>query len=182
MNDSAILDLLWSRDEMAIDALSTRFGTRLLHMAESILGSSQDAEEVVNDTYLALWNAIPPAKPDPLEAYIYKVGRNIALKHLRHNSAIKRDPGYTLCLEELAQVLPDDSLEETVDARLLGQAINRFLDTLSQKDRVLFVRRYWFGDDMDALSKTLGLTPPNLFVRLHRIRAKLKTYLKKEGF
>ena len=182
MNDTGILDLLWSRDETALDVLSCRFGRQLHRIAANILGSAQDAEEAVNDTYLALWNAIPPAKPDPLDAYVYKVGRNTALKHLRRSTAKKRDPGYTVCLEELSQVLPGGSLEEAVDARLLGQAINRFLDTLNQKDRVLFLRRYWFGDDADTLCKILGLTQSNLSVRLYRIRTKLKAYLKEEGF
>ena len=87
MDDDKILHLLWMRAENAIDALQHKYGKRLLQTAANILGSPQDAEEAVNDTYLALWNAIPPAKPDPLCAFVYRVGRNTALNHLRHRDA-----------------------------------------------------------------------------------------------
>lgn len=114
--------------------------------------------------------------------YIYKVGKNIALKHLRARSADKRSCNYALSLDELAQILPGDTLEEHMDARELGRAIDTFLDTLPKEDRVLFVRRYWFGDTVSALAAQRMTAPGNLSVRLHRIREKLKEYLNQEGF
>lgn len=181
MDDRNILELLWNRAEGAIEALAAKFGRRLHTTAMNILNDPQDAEEAVNDTYLALWNAIPPAKPDPLSAYIYKVGRNLALKQLRKRTADKRS-GYVLSLEELSSVLPGDNLESQLDARELGNAINTFLDTLPASDRALFVRRYWFGDSVSALASQRYMTPGAISVRLHRIRQRLKDYLNKEGF
>lgn len=182
MHDEGILKLLFDRSEAAIKELKNRFGNGLFGLAMRILGNLQDAEETVNDTYLAIWDAIPPARPDPLTPFIYKVGRNTALKKLRSRTAEKRNSDYDLSLEELSQVLPGGTLEEQLDAKALGQAINRFLDTLSSGDRVLFVRRYWFGDPLTELAKQRLTTPGNLSVRLHRIRQKLKDYLNKEGF
>lgn len=182
MDDPKILELLWHRTEGAIDALAAKFGRRLHTTAMNILGDSRDAEEAVNDTYLAIWDAIPPARPDPLCAYVYKVGRNSALKLLRSRTAQKRSSGYALSLEELAQVLPAGTLEEQLDARALGQAIDQFLNTLDTNDRVLFLRRYWFGDSVSALAVQRYMTPGAVSVRLHRIRTKLKDYLYKEGF
>lgn len=182
MEDKQILQLLWDRVESAIDALSSKFGKRLYLTAMNILGLHEDAEEAVNDTYLALWNTIPPARPDPLTAFVYRVGRNTALKQLRERSAQKRNSSYDVCLEELADILPGPSMEETLDARALGLAINRFLDTLEKENRVLFVRRYWFGDSVRDLAAERKLTENTLSVRLHRIRSKLKDYLNKEGF
>lgn len=181
MDDKRIIALLWDRAEGAIDALAAKFGKRLLRTAQNILGDARDAEEAVSDTYLALWNAIPPERPDPLSAYIYKVGKNIALKHLRARSAEKRSGNYELSLEELSDVIPGNSLEEALDARALGEAINGFLDTLTKEDRVLFVRRYWFGDSIAELAAGRMTTTGNISVRLHRIRTKLKDYLQKEG-
>ena len=181
MDDRKIIALLWDRAEGAIDALAAKFGKRLTSTAQNILGDSRDAEEAVSDTYLAIWNAIPPERPDPLSAYIYKVGKNIALKHLRARSAEKRSGNYELSLEELSDVIPGDTLEEQLDARALGQAINAFLDTLSKEDRALFVRRYWFGDSVGELAAARTTTSGNISVRLHRIREKLKDYLYKEG-
>ena len=181
MDDKKIIALLWDRAEGAIDALRAKFGKRLLRTAQNILGDDRDAEEAVSDTYLALWNTIPPERPEPLGAYIYKVGKNIAMKHLRSKTAQKRAGNYELSLEELSDVIPGDTLEAQMDARALGQAIDAFLNTLSKEDRVLFVRRYWFGDSVTALAAQRMTTAGNLSVRLHRIREKLKDYLYKEG-
>lgn len=182
MDDKKILALLWDRIESALDALKVKFGKTLYRIAMNILNNHQDAEESENDTYLALWNAIPPARPEPLSPYVYKVGRNIALKHLRNRSAEKRCSRYDVSLDELSQILPDSTLEETIDGRVLGRLIDQFLCTLKAEDRVLFVRRYWFGDDVSSLAKAFSLTTANVSVKLHRIRMKLKDYLSKEGF
>lgn len=182
MDDSQILSLLFARAESAIDALSRKFGPRLLATARNILDSPEDAEESVSDTYLALWNAIPPRQPDPLAGFVFKTGRNQALKKLRQRSAEKRDSRYDLSLDELSPCLPGGSLEEQMDARLLGQAIDRFLDTLPKENRNLFLRRYWFGDSVKSLSAAFSLSGNVISVRLSRIRAQLKAYLIQEGF
>lgn len=182
MEDEKILTLLWRRAEHAIEALQLRFGRRLHQTALNILGSDPDAEEAVNDTYLALWNAIPPKRPQPLAGYVYRTGRNIALKKLRFLSAQKRSSQYDLSLDELADILPGSDLEEQLDAQALGQAINTFLDTLSPQNRRIFLRRYWFGDSVDSLAKAESLTENALSVRLSRLREQLKAYLYKEGF
>ena len=182
MDDRKILQLLWARAENAIDALQHKYGIRLLQTAANILEDPQDAEEAVNDTYLALWNAIPPAKPDPLCAFVYRVGRNTALNHLRRRDAQMRQSRYDASLDELADILPGGTLEDAIDARELGQAIDRFLGTLPKESRVLFLRRYWFGDDLCPLAKELQISTATLSVRLHRIRNKLKDYLIREGF
>lgn len=181
MDDRHILELLWSRTESAIEALARRFGGRLYRTAMNILGSPQDAEECVNDTYLAVWNAIPPRRPDPLEGYVYRTGRNTALNRLRADTARKRDSSYDLSLEELSQCVGGHSPELALDARLLGQAIDRFLDTLGKDDRVLFLRRYWFGDSVRSLAKAFAISENAASVRLSRTRQRLKQYLYKEG-
>lgn len=182
MDDNKIVELLWNRLESALDALANKFGRRLHRTAMNILGSPQDAEEAVSYTYLALWNAIPPEKPDPLGAYVHRTGRNVALKKYRHLSARKRATQYDVSLEELSGILPGPSFEEQMDARELGRAISRFLDTVSKENRILFVRRYWFGDSVKHLAKAMGLSENTVSVRLSRTRDKLKDYLNKEGF
>ena len=146
----------------------------------NILGNSHDAEECVNDTYLALWNAIPPAKPDPLAGYVMHTGRNLALKKRRENTAQKRDNRYDLSLDELAEALSGGTLEEITEAKELGRAIDRFLDTLNKENRILFLRRYWFGDSVQTIAKMRGMSENSVSVRLNRIRSKLRTYLIEE--
>jgi len=182
MDDQKITNLLWQRAETAIEALSKKFGNRLMLIALNILGVRQDAEESVNDTYLAVWHTVPPKKPDPLAGYVYATGRNISLDRLKYISAEKRDCRYDLSIDELANCIPAALLEETVEARELGLAINRFLGTVSADNRTLFLRRYWFGDSVQTIARDLGLRENAASVRLGRIRMQLREHLIKEGY
>lgn len=182
MEDKRIFQLLWQRAEHAIEAMTKHYGPRLYRTAMNILGRHEDAEESVNDTYLAVWNAIPPETPEPLAGYVYKTGRNLALKRLRHDTAQKRRRDYDLSLEELEGCLAGASLQDEIDARLLGRAIDRFLDTLPAQSRILFLRRYWFGDSVKDIAKDRGMSQNAVSVSLSRTREKLRSYLMKEGF
>ena len=181
MEDKKILARLRSRSESAITLMAKRFGNRLYRTAMNILGIHEDAEEAVSDTYLAVWNAIPPTQPDPLAGFVYKTGRNQALDRLRRENAQKRS-AYEIPLEELESCLSGATLEDEIDARLLGRAIDRFLDTVPQSSRVLFLRRYWFGDSVKQLARDRGMTPNAVSVQLSRTRQKLRVYLTEEGF
>ncbi len=181
MEDRQIIKLLFARAESAISALAEKFGKRLLATARNILGNFQDAEESVNDTYLAVWDTVPPREPEPLAGFVYKTGRNLALKKQRDQTAQKRDGRYDVSLEELAGCLAGVSLEDEIDARLLGRAIDRFLDTIPRDSRVLFLRRYWFGDSVKTLAGHFAMTENAVSVRLSRVRGQLKAYLIKEG-
>jgi len=182
MEDKKIVKLLFARAENAISELAARFGKQLHRIAYNILENLPDAEECTNDTYLALWNAIPPVAPDPLAPYVYRTGRNTALKRLHKDTAKKRDNRYDVSLEELNECLPGETMEQTVDARELGRTMDRFLATKSRENRYIFIRRYWFGDSVTDIAKELKLKENAVYVRLNRIRSSLKEYLKKEGY
>ena len=182
MDDKRIFQLLWQRAEQAIEAMTRQYGARLYRTAMNILSRHEDAQESVNDTYLAVWNAIPPETPEPLSGYVYKTGRNLALKRLRYEAAQKRRSDYDLSLEELEGCIAGASLEDEIDARLLGRAIDRFLDTLPAQNRILFLRRYWFGDSVKQIASDRSMTQNAVSVSLSRTRDKLKVYLTEEGF
>lgn len=182
MEDQRIIKLLWDRAENVIEVLANKFGKRLMAIAMNILGIYQDAEESVNDTYLAIWNTIPPKKPEPLAGYVYSTGRNISLNRLKYIRAEKRDGRYDVSIDELANCIPSAALEKTVEARELGEAINRFLGTIKTDNRTLFLRRYWFGDDLMDIAKDLNLRPNAASVRLGRIRMQLREFLIEEGY
>lgn len=146
MEDKKIVKLLFARAENAISELSARFGKQLHRIAFNILENHQDAEECTNDTYFALWNAIPPVSPDPLAPYVYRTGRNTALKRLHRDTAKKRDSRYDVSLEELNGCLSGEDVEQMIDARELGRSMDRFLDSKSRESRYIFIRRYWYGD------------------------------------
>lgn len=182
MTDEAIVRLFYERSEQAIAALAEKHGSAAAAVARSILGSEQDAEECVNDTYLGVWNTVPPQNPSPLRTFVCKIARNLATAKYHANTAKKRGSRYDAALDELEECLSDGgSVEAEYDARELAEAINAFLSTLSYTDRFLFVRRYWYSDPLPDIAKAIGSTPNSVGVRLYRLREKLRHYLTKEG-
>ncbi|MBP5294874.1 MAG: sigma-70 family RNA polymerase sigma factor [Lachnospiraceae bacterium] len=178
MEDREIIDLFFERSEQAIVELSEKYGALCLRTASHILNNREDAEECVNDAYLAVWNTVPPERPDPLLSYLMRIVRNIAIKKYHRNTAEKRNSSYDVALSEIEESFPSrDSVEEEVEARDTARRINRFLGTLDRKDRILFVRRYWQGDSVEELAKLFSITKHNVSVRLLRIRKKLSRYL-----
>ena len=148
------------------------------NLSYHIVGSRWDAEECVNDAYLAAWNAIPPARPNPLLSYLVKIVRNISLKIYWRKEAAKRSSHYTIALEEIeACIAAPNTVEAEIDARELARSIESFLDTLTTENRVIFMRRYWFADSYKDIAEFMGLSEKNISVRLTRIREKMKQYL-----
>ena len=111
MRDEDIISLLFERSEKGISAMQEKYGASCHRLALGILGDERDAEECVSDAYLAIWNRIPPEKPDPLSAFLYKILRNLSLKKYREKKAKKRSGGFEELLDELEEELR--SIEET---------------------------------------------------------------------
>ena len=182
MDDSKILDLFLQRNQQAVSATADAYGAKLYSTANNILCDHHIAEECVNDTYLALWNTIPPQRPSPLLTYACRITRNIALNRLRYSRTASRRSEYDLSLDELAECIGYRSLEEEMDVRLLGRSINAFLGTISKTNRILFLKRYWFGDSVKQIAVSCSMSENAVSVRLNRIRSKLKAYLTQEGY
>ncbi len=182
MEDKQIIKLFFMRAEESLQVLSERFGNTLYKIAMNILGNHHDAEETTNDTYLAIWNAIPPKEPEPLAPYVYRTGRNMALKRLEYLSAEKRNNRYDLSLDELATYLPDEDVDHILNTQEIANSINDFLEKDTIQNRYIFIRRYWYGDTVEDISKDINMKSGAVSVRLNRIRTKLKEHLIKEGY
>lgn len=183
MDDNSIISLFFLRDQAAIAAVQERYGSLVRRIAAHILPRTEDAEECESDTYLGLWNAIPPERPDPLAAFIARITRNTALNRRRHDGAEKRQgDSFALSMEELSDILPSETLEEQVSARELGQAISSFLAEEEKENRKLFLRRYWFGESVKDLAEETEMGENAVSARLSRMRKRLKAYLEEEGF
>lgn len=178
MEDEKIIELFFRRSEQAIGELDAKYGSFCHRLSYNILNDRQDAEECVNDAYLGVWNAIPPANPDPLPAYLARIVRNLSLKAYYRNKAAKRNSGYETAMEELENCLAaPDTVETELAARELARILEGFLDTLTKENRVIFMRRYWFSDSYRDIAGQMGLTEKNVSVRLTRIRRRMKDYL-----
>ena len=183
MDDSAIIDLFFARSEQAIRELDGKYGKICHSLSYNILHSRQDAEECVNDAYLGAWNAIPPARPNPLPAFVCRIVRNLSLTRYHADRTAKRGGGScALALEELEDCLASPhTVEGELEKQELTRLIEDFLDTLSQENRVLLMRRYWFADSCGELARRTGLTEKNVSVRLTRLRKQLRRYFEERG-
>ena len=179
MNDNEIIELLWDRSENGLVLLQQKYGENCLQLSRNVLKNLSDAEECVNDTYLKVWNSIPPERPRSLKAYVLRITRNISLHKYNYNHAQKREVNNTLPMDELYDFLHNEG--DAPEAEELRNAINGFLVELDQKSRVLFVRRYWYSDPISELAEKTGLSENNIYQKLHQIRKKLKEHLRKEG-
>ena len=174
--------MFFERSEQAIMELSNQYGPACAKVAMNILNNKQDAEECVNDAYLGVWNTIPPQNPNPLVSYVCRIVRNLAIKRYHANTAAKRNSIYDVALDELENCFPSSaSVESEFNAIETARTIDAFLETLDPKNRILFVRRYWYSDSVDDLARLLNTSKHNISVRLSRTREKLKKHLMKEG-
>lgn len=183
MNDNDIVALYWKRSETAIRETTVKYGGYCFRIANNILGDSGDAEECVNDTYLAAWNCIPPNKPSELSTFLGKIVRRTALKRLREKHAEKRGGGQAvLALDELLECIPSKkTIDDDLDEKVLAGLINAFVASLRTNERRMFVCRYWYLDSVGDIAEKFGYSQSKVKTALHRTRRKLLDYLNKEG-
>lgn len=182
MDDNKIIDLFFERSEKAISELSSKYGGICLKVATNVLRNRQDAEECVNDSYLSVWNAIPPKRPNPLLAFLCRIVRNISINRYEYNSAQKRNGIYDVCLDELQECISsDETVESEFSANELSRLIDEYLDTLDKTNRMVFVRRYWYMDSFKDISSMSGLSEGAVRTRLSRLRSGLKEFLESRG-
>jgi RNA polymerase sigma-70 factor (ECF subfamily) len=184
MEDKAILDLYFARDELAITETDRKYGGYCYSIANRILNSQEDSEETVSDTYWQTWNSIPPQRPNFLKLFLAKVTRNLAFTRWRKRSAEKRGGGeLELALEELASCIPGrEQVDDRLNLQELSKTIRCFLAALPERDGNIFLRRYFFVEDADTIAEHYHMKRANVNVILSRTRVKLKSYLKQEGY
>ena len=182
MEDNQIIDLYFHRDESALTETANKYGTFCLRIAMNVVNVREDAEECVNDTYHTAWNQIPPTRPDSFKAFLGRIVRNFAISKYRALHAKKRFNGLEVMLSEIGDCIPaTESVEQEMEAKELTEYINSWLADLKQEDRLLFVRRYWYGDEVKDLARKCGVSGTQMTQRMLRLRRKLKEYLTEKG-
>jgi len=182
MEDCQIIEQFWSRNENAIIETGNKYGRLLNSIAYNILSNKEDSEECVNDAYRKAWDSIPPQRPCSLAAYLGRIVRNLAINRWYENHAQKRYNSAQILLCELSDCLPaSTNVESEVELNELSEIINSWLYSLPKDDRVLFLRRYWYGDSVKKLAYECRTTPGRVAGRMFRLRHNLKIVLEKEG-
>lgn len=184
MEDQEIVALYWQRSEQAIRETAAKYETYLTKVARNVLSDAEDSRECVNDTYLAAWNSMPEHRPEILSTYLGKITRQLSIDRFRKRNSLKRRASeYALSLSELEDSFADSATpEQTLDARLLAEAVNAFLRSLPDRERNVFLGRYFFFDSVKEVAAYCALSEANAKSILFRTRQKLKAYLESEGF
>ncbi len=184
MEDKQILALYFARNESAIAETARKYGSYCHSISYRILQNHEDAEEIVNDTYLRAWNSIPPHKPEPLKPYLGTVSRRLSLDVYREKHTQKQGGGQiSLILEELSECIPDsDSRVDIGESLVLREVLNKFVCSLPKKAAQIFIRRYWYTQPISEIAKDYGMKENTVTVLLNRTRKKLQQALEKEGF
>ena len=181
MEDFQIVDLYWARSESAITETSTKYGRMLTGISLSLSSTREDAEECVSDTYLAAWNSMPSDRPLYLGAYLSKIVRRLSIDRFRAQTAKKRGGTSSVC-EELSECIPSCSdVERDYDERQTADSINRYLHSLDEEKRYIFIRRYFYSDAIETIAVSLGVSQGKIKTTLHRLRASLRKHLEHEG-
>ena len=182
--DEKIIDLYWERDERAIEETDFKYKNYLFSITYNILHDKLDCEECLNDTYLGVWNAIPPTRPNMLKAFLTTISRRIAIK--RYNSINKKSsiPSHmTVALSELDGILSDEEgADDSFDAEALGKIISSFILSLPDRQRFIFMSRYYVFEPIDTIAKDLNVSRSTVNKELSSIRCLLKEMLESEGY
>lgn len=182
MEDEQIIELYFQRNEKAVEETQKKYGSYCFRIAKNILVILEDAEECVNDTWNLTWNKIPPVIPVSLKAFLGKLVRDISLSRYRANHAQKRYRGIEVMFDELEECIPSGfDVAQNFDEHQLSEIINSWLSGLSKEDRVLFIKRYYYGDSVKALAKMYGCTENQMAQRMLKLRRNLKLFLFAKG-
>ena len=181
MEDAQIIELFFQRNEQAVKETDTAYGRRLYALSNNILNNREDAEESVSDTYMETWKSIPPKHPKYFYAFLASICRNISFNRLDWRLAAKRNAEVVALTQEMETCIPDTRQEGEMDRRVLRRILENFLDSLSKESRLIFLRRYLYVDTVAEIAARYGISESKVKTQLHRTRAKLHTYLAKEG-
>lgn len=182
MEDLRIIELYNQRNEKAIEETSAKYGAYCFSIANNILSDARDSEECVNDTWMKAWNTIPPQKPNSLKLFLAKITRNLSIDRYRSAGRQKRRGEITAALEEISSFVPSEDVTDEMERQEFTRVLNSFLESLAPRDCSVFVRRYFFVEEVGVIAAKYGLSEGNVFKILSRTRGKLKDYLEKEGY
>ncbi len=183
LSDNRIIDMYWERDDDAIKATDEKYGKYLFAISYNILRNRLDSEECINDTYLTTWNKIPPARPSVLQRFLSKITRNISIDKYRRDHAQKRVPSeLTVSLDELEECIAGIVVENEDEAVVrISQVLNTYLYELSERDKFIFVCRYYYADPVANIAKMLSISDKTVYRYLTKMREDLRKALLEEG-
>lgn len=179
MEDSCIVELYFERSETAIQETDRKYRAFLQQVAYNILRDLEDTEEIVNDTYMGAWNAIPPTRPNNFKHFLSRITRNLSFDRLDYLNAGKRRALFV----EMDECIPDrkSDMEKIWEAREIGRVLNSFLETLDPKSCAVFLGRYYYSYSIEELAEQYALSGRQVKYLLSKARRQLRERFEREG-
>ena len=177
MNEQEIIELILARDERGMDALLTHYGPLMRYIIAPILSNAEDREECLSEAAMRVWEKIKQYDDDrgSFNAWLTAIARNTALN--RQRRATNEDG-------EIPESTP--APEPTPEEQLLREerqnAVKRALRQLSQFDRNLFYRKYYYLQSTAQIASELGMTERAVEGKLYRLKKRLRKMLGGEGY
>lgn len=185
MDDVQIINLYFARDENVIAETKNKYENMCYSVAHNILYNREDSEEGVNDTWFFTWNSIPPKRPSILASFVSKITRNTAIDRYRKKNAQKRTDSHMEDIagevEKIGNIIASD-IETYLRKKEIIDIFDAFLGTLSERDRDIFVRRYWYMDSIKKIADRHNCGESRIKSILARSRKKLYYLLTEAGY
>lgn len=183
LEDEQIIDLYWHRNEFAIKETHIKYGKFLFKIAHNILNDSCDCQDCQNDTYLGIWNAIPPTRPVVFSAFIAKIMRCIAINRYKEKRTKKNIASeFTVSMEELYDTLHSpENAESILEAQEIGRLISEYVKGLSKQKRYIFIGRFYMADSVEEIAQELNLSSSSVYKALERMKIGLRKHLEING-
>lgn len=184
ISDEKIIDMYWQREENAINETDKKYGSFLFRAAYNILHDKCDSDECKNDTYLAVWNAIPPTRPSVFPSFLLQIMRNISINRYKEKNRKKRIPSeLTVSIEELNEALGNgESTDECYDAKEMGKHISNYVRGLSERRQYIFIGRFYRAESVEKIANELSVSVPTVYREIEKIKRELRVYLEKRGY
>lgn len=182
MRDTEIVDLYWERNESAIDQTRMRYEGYCDEISWRILENREDVQECLNDTWLQTWNSIPSNRPLSLKSYVGRITRNLSLNRFKKETRKKRGGNETEAVyEELAEFLgQEDTVARNLEKRQFLDFLTDYLNSVSKRDREIFVLRFWYLETPKEIANTFGVSEKEIYNRLYLLRRRFQEKWKKE--
>lgn len=181
LSDEQIIELYWQRQENAISETDKKYGEFLFRIAQNILHDRSDCEECKNDTYLGVWNAIPPTRPLTFPAFLVQIMRRIAINRYKEKTCKKRIPSeLTVAMEDVQNTLhSDDAVGAVYQAQEVGKIINDYVKSLPDRRRYIFIDRFYLNESVETIAADLKISPATVYREIDKIKQGLKLHLER---
>lgn len=179
MGEQKIIELLLQKDERGMAQLLLHYGPLMRYVIAPILPNAQDREDCLSETAMRIWEKIETFNPQrgSWSAWLTAAARNHALncrRRLEAHAAAGEIP------PEMPS--PEPTPEEQVLRKEQQEAISRVLGYLSNRDRTLFYRKYYYMQSTAQIASELGMTERAVEGKLYRIKKQLRKLLGGEGY